>query len=158
MDLNILRLTYFLILKRRASALFSLMERSLTSYCQLTFVSIFTPRNLTLSVGYSLFPYNFIFRSISNYFFLNLKITILVFFYINQLTRCFKSTLTSLLSFLIKLWKWWTLQSFIAWLTSFIYNKSRGDPRTALWGTPQFMAARPDSYPFIDTYWLRLSS
>ena len=29
MDLNILGLTYFLILKRRALALFSLMERSL---------------------------------------------------------------------------------------------------------------------------------
>ena len=31
MDLNILRLTYFLILKRRALALFTLMERSLTN-------------------------------------------------------------------------------------------------------------------------------
>ena len=30
MDLNILRLTYFLILKRSAFALFNLMDRSLT--------------------------------------------------------------------------------------------------------------------------------
>ena len=57
MDLNVLRLTYFLILKRRALALFSLMERSLTSYCQLRFVSIFTPKYLTFSVGYSLLPF-----------------------------------------------------------------------------------------------------
>ena len=41
MDLNILRLTYFLNLKRRELALFSLMERSLTWYCQLMFISMF---------------------------------------------------------------------------------------------------------------------
>ena len=35
MDLNVLRLTYFLILKKRVAALFGLMERSLTWYCQL---------------------------------------------------------------------------------------------------------------------------
>ena len=40
MDLNILQLTYFLILKRRALALFSLTERSLAWYCQLRFVSV----------------------------------------------------------------------------------------------------------------------
>ena len=50
MDLNILGLTYFLILKRRVLALFSLRERSLTWCCQVGFVSIFTPRYLTLSV------------------------------------------------------------------------------------------------------------
>ena len=136
MELDIFRLTYFLILKRRALALFSLMERSLTWYCQLRFASIFTPKYLTLSVGYSLLSHNLIFKSPSNFFCLDLKITILVFFTFieiwfafNQYSRCFKSALTSLFSFLIELLrhkklvssaKWWTLQNFIAWL-SLIY-------------------------------------
>ena len=63
MDLNILGPTYFLILKRRALALFILMDRSLTCRFQERFVSIFTPRYLTLSVGYRLLPHNFIFKS-----------------------------------------------------------------------------------------------
>ena len=129
MDLIILGLTYFLILKRRALALFSLMERSLTWCCQVRFVSIFTPRYLTLSVGYSLLPHNFIFKSPSSFFCLDLKITISVFFTLseilfafNQLTRYLKSVLTSLFNFLIELLKnnrlmpspkWWTLQNFI---------------------------------------------
>ena len=137
MDLNILGLTYLLILKRRALALFSLMERSFTWCCQVRFASIFTPRYLTLSVGYS-------FKSTSSFCCLDLKITISVFFTLseilfafNQLTRCFKSALTCLFSFLIELLrhnrlvssaKWWTLQNFIAWLRSFIYNKNRRGP------------------------------
>ena len=44
--------TYFLISKRRAFALFNLMETLLTLYCQLKFVSIFRPRCITLSVGW----------------------------------------------------------------------------------------------------------
>ena len=76
----ILRLTYFLILKRRALTLFSLMERSLTWYWQLRFVSIFTSRYLTLSVGYRLLPHNLIFESPSNFFYLDLKITISILF------------------------------------------------------------------------------
>ena len=63
MDLDILRLIYFLILKRRAFALFSLVDRSLTWYCQLRFASIFTPR-----------------CSPSNFFCSVLKITISGFF------------------------------------------------------------------------------
>ena len=43
MDLNILGLPHFLILKMRALPLFGLMERSLTWYCQLKFVSIIAP-------------------------------------------------------------------------------------------------------------------
>ena len=69
---------------------------------------IFTPRYFTLSVGYSLLPLNFIFKSPSDFFCLDLKITISVFFTMseilfafNQLTRRFKSALTSWLSFLI---------------------------------------------------------
>ena len=62
MDLNIL------VLQRSALALFSLMERSLTRYCQLRFVSVFTPTYLTLSVRYSLLPHNFIFKSPLNFF------------------------------------------------------------------------------------------
>ena len=98
------------ILKRSAFALFSLIDRSLTWYCQLRFVSIFTPRYLTLPVRYSLLPHNFIFKSPSSFFCLDLKIIISVFFTLseilfafNQLTRCFKSALTSLFSFLIEL-------------------------------------------------------
>ena len=52
--------------------------------------------------------------------------------------------------------KWWTLHNFIAWSRSFMYNKDRSGPRPDPWGTPQFIIARPDSYPFVDTYWLRL--
>ena len=110
MDRNILRLTNFLILERSALALFSLIERSLTSHCQLRFVPIFTPKYLTLSVGYSLLPHNLIFKSPSNFFYLDLKITISVFltlreilFAFNLLTRCFKSALTSLFKFLMEL-------------------------------------------------------
>ena len=161
-----------IILKRSAFALFSLMDRSLRWYCQLRFVSIFTPTYLTLSVGYSLLPHNSIFKSPSSFFCLDLKITISVFFTLseilfafNQLTRCFKSALTCLFSFLIELLrhnrlvssaKWWTLQNFIAWLRSFIYNKNSRGPKTDPWGTPQFIVVRPESKPFMDTYWLRL--
>ena len=98
MDLNISGLTYFLILKRRALALFSLTERSLTWWCQVRFLSNFTFRYLTLSVGYSLLPHNFIFKSPSGFFCLDLKITVSVFFTLsqilfafNQLTTCFES-------------------------------------------------------------------
>ena len=89
MDLNILRLTYFLILERRALALFSLMERWLTWYCQRRFVSIFTVRHLTLSVEYSLLPHNFIFKWPSDFFCLGLKITISVFFTLSEILFAF---------------------------------------------------------------------
>ena len=126
MDLNILRLTYFLILKSRALALFSLMGRSLTSCCQVRFVLIFKQRYLALSVGYSLLPHNFIFKSLSSFFCLDLRITISVFFFFsvffseilfafNQLTRCFKPALTSLFSFLIELLRHNTLVSSAKW-------------------------------------------
>ena len=147
-------LIYFLILKRGALVLFGLMERSLTLYCQLRFVSIFTPSYLALSVGYNLLPHNSIFKSSSNFFCLDLKIAISVFvilskilFAFNQLTRHFNSTFTSLFSFLIEflghnglmsLAKWWTLQNFIAWFRSFIYNKNSRGPRTDRWGTPHY--------------------
>ena len=166
-------LTYLLMLKRRALALFSLTERSLSWYCQLSFVSIFTPRYLTLSVEYIyLLPLNFIFKSLLNFFCLDLKLPFQfcftlseILFAFNQLTRCFKSALTSLFSFLIELprhnrlvssAKWWTLQNFIDWFRSFIYNKKSKGSRTDPWGTPQFIAARPESYPFINTYCLWL--
>ena len=88
-----------------------------------------------------------------------------VLFAFNQLITCFKSELTSLFSFLMKLLrhkrlvtsaKWWTLLNFIAWLRSFIYNKSRRGPRTDPQGTPQFIVVRPGSKPFMDRYWLQL--
>ena len=142
MDLNILGLAYFLILKRIALALFSVTERSLTWHCQLRFASILTPRYLRVSAGYSLLPHSPTFKSPSNFFCLDLKIIVSVFFNFewnlsecSQLTSCFKSTLTSLFSFLIELLrhnksvssaKWWTLQNFIAQLRSFIYSRNRG--------------------------------
>ena len=153
-------------------ALFGLMQRSLTWFCQLRFVSIFTPSYLTISVGYSLLPYNFVFKSPSNFCCFNFKIIILVFFTLseilfafNQLTRRSKSVLISLFSFLIEVLrrnrlvssaKWWALQNFIAWFRSFIFNKNSRGHRAYSWRTPQFITARPDSNWFIDTYWLRL--
>ena len=68
MDLNILMLSSFPILKRRVLGLFSLMKISLKLYFQLRLLLIFTPRYLTLSVGYSLLPYNFVFKSPSDFF------------------------------------------------------------------------------------------
>ena len=110
MDLNFLRLTYFLILKNRELDLSSSMERSLTRYRQLRFVLIFTLMYLTLLVGCILVPHNFIFQSSSNLFCLDLKITNFSFFTLseilfgfNQLTRYFRSALTILFSFLIEL-------------------------------------------------------
>ena len=152
--LIILTLTYFLILKRRELALFSLMERLLIRCCKLRFVSIFMPRYLTLSVGHSLLPHRLIFKSLSNFFCLDLKITISVFFTLseilfacNQLTKCFKLVLTSLYSFLKELLghkrlvssaKCWSFQNVIVWLRRFIYTKNRRDPRTDPRGMPQF--------------------
>ena len=40
--------------------------------------------------------------------------------------------------------KWWTLQNFVVWYRSFIYNKNRRGPRIDPWGTPQFIAGRPE--------------
>ena len=77
----------------------------------------------------------------------------------------YTQVLNSLLSFLIELLKhkrlvssamWWTLQNFIAWLRSFIYNKNRRGPRTDPWGMSQFIVVKPESKPFMDTYWLWL--
>ena len=61
MDFNILGLTYFLILKKKALTLFSLTERSITGHFQLRFASILTHKYLPLSVEYSLLPHSFTF-------------------------------------------------------------------------------------------------
>ena len=37
-----------------------------------------------------------------------------------------------------------------------MYNENRRGPRTDPWGIPQFVVARPESKPFMDTQWLRL--
>ena len=64
----------------------------------------------TQVVGYSLLPHNFIFKLHADFLCLNLKISISAFltlseslFAFNQLTRCFKSALTSWFCFLIEL-------------------------------------------------------
>ena len=125
------------------------------------FSSILTPKYLTLSVGKSLLQVNFNFILPSNCFCLDLKITSSVFLTLSEIllalsqyNRFFKSILTSLLSFLIDLpkynklvssAKWCTLQNFIAWLRSFMYNKNRRGPRTEPWVTPHFISASPES-------------
>ena len=118
--------------------------------------------------GCSLLPHNFIFKSLWNFIWLDIKIVILIFFMLseilyafNHLTGRFKSPLDSLFSFLIELLrhkrlassaKWWSLQNFFAWLRSFIYNKNRRDPRADPWGMPQFIVVRPKSKLFMDSY------
>ena len=153
-------------------ALFSLLESPLTWYCQLRFASIFTPRYLTLSVGYSFLPLNFSFKSPSNFFCLYLKITISVFFTLseillafNQLTRCFKSVLISLFSFLIELPRHDRLVSSaksgelckILLLDSgrLYIIKIAGNLEQILEGYHN-LQQQHQSYPFIDTYWLQL--
>ena len=149
-----------------------LMERSFTWYFQLRLLSVFTPRYLKLSEGYRILPHSFIFKSPSNLLCFRFKNHQLGFFTLSeflwafkQLTRCFNSALTSLFNFFIDLlihnrslsWaKWWTLKKFVAWLRSFIFNKKRRGSSTDPWETPQFIAAKPESKPFLDTYWLRL--
>ena len=160
-------------------AIFSLTERSLTWNCQLRSrsASILTPRYFTLPVEYSFLPHCLTFKSPSNFFCLDLKITISDFltlseilFAFSQLTSCFKSALTSLFSFLIELLRhnklvssanWWTLQNFVGQLRSFIYSRNGRallfllyindlnwvGPRTEPLGTLQFTAARPESWP-----------
>ena len=58
------------------------MDRSLTWYCQRRFVSLFTPKYLTLSVGYILLPHNLIFKSPSNFFCLDLKLVSAIFYHV----------------------------------------------------------------------------
>lgn len=105
MDLNYLRLTHFPILKKRTLVLFSLIERLFTWHSQLRFGSIFTPRYLILSIGYSLLLHSSIFKSTSNFFCLDIKMAISFFimieilFALNHLTRCLKSVLTSFSNF-----------------------------------------------------------
>ena len=147
MNLNIPQL-YFLILKRRALAIFSLMERLLARYCQLRF---FTPKYLThLEVRrMQSFTINF-FKAPSNFFGFNLNITISVFltlnkilFAFNQETRCFKSALTSFMqsySDIIDQCHQQCDEHFIL-LRLFIYNKSRRGLRTDPSGMPQFIIA-----------------
>ena len=59
----------------------SLMERSFTWYFELRFISSFTSRYLTLLTEYSVLPHSFFFKSPSNFFCLDLKITISASFY-----------------------------------------------------------------------------
>ena len=85
------------------------------------------------SVGYSPSPLNFIFNSLSNFFCFNLKISISVFlhwvnflFAFKQLTRRFKSALTSLFKFLIELLRYNWLVSPAKWLTFQIFLLDSG--------------------------------
>ena len=76
--------------------------------------------------------------------------------------KLFKDLLTNkifLRKFYLKTLRWSkgvNFPIFYYWLKSFIYNEIRRGARTDPWGTPQFIAARPSSYPFIYTYQLPL--
>ena len=48
-------------------------------------VSVFTPKYFIVSVRYSLLPHNLIFKSSSNFFCLDLKITISVIFTLSEM-------------------------------------------------------------------------
>ena len=122
MDLNILRLIYVFSHFEEKSISSIQFNGDIIGYCQLRFVSIFKPKYLTLSVGYSLLPHNLIFKYPSNFLCLDLKIIISVFFTLreilfafNQFTRCFKSALTGLFSFLIELLRHNRLVSSAKW-------------------------------------------
>ena len=47
--------------------------------------------------------------------------------------------------------KWCTLQNFIAWLRSVMYNTDKKISRKEPWHTAQFISASPKSQPFIET-------
>ena len=151
---------FFLIFKRRALALLDIVNMVCLNF------------HTQVRNTFSRVTSTIIFKPPSNFFCLDLKITISGFFFtlceilfaFNQLTGCLKSALICLFSFLTELVRHKrlvssakeTLQNFIAWLRSFISSKSRRGLRTDSWGTSQFIAARPDSYPFMDTYWFHL--
>ena len=70
-DLNVLKVTFHFI---------QFYGKIINMMMQTKICIIFTPRHLTLSVGYSLLPQNFIFRSSWNLFCVDLEITISVFY------------------------------------------------------------------------------
>ena len=70
MNLNVLKLTYFFILKSSNSIQFDRKIINMTlSFKIFTIytIAIFSPSYLTLSVGYILLPHNFNFESPSNF-------------------------------------------------------------------------------------------
>ena len=82
MDLTVLKLTPFLILKRRPLALSrGSIQFNGKIINMILLTSIFILRYLILLAGYSILPQNFMFKSPpSNFFWLDLKITISVIF------------------------------------------------------------------------------
>ena len=144
MDLKILRLTYFLLLKRRSIGSIQFNGKIINMIFPIKIGIIFTSRYLRLSEGYSFLQHNFIFKSPLNLFCLDLKI--FQFFTQSKVLiciqpRCVKSAQTNLFSFFIELLKhkrlvssakWWIFKKFIALYRSFIYDKNRRGPRTDL--------------------------
>ena len=72
--LKILRLTYFLLLKRRSIGSVQFNGKIINMILPTKIDIIFTSRYLRLSEGYSFLPHNFIFKSLLNLFCLALKI------------------------------------------------------------------------------------
>ena len=124
---------------------------------------------MTLLAGYSLLPHSFIFILPSDFFRLDLKITISVYFFqifltlseilfaFSQSKGSLKSILASLFSFkidflrynmMVSTAKWWTLQK-LRCLVKVMSNKDKGGPRTGSYDTPQFMIARLASEPYL---------
>ena len=62
MDLNILRPKYFLIFKNESISSIQFNGKIINMMLPSKFVSIFTPRYLILSVGYSLLPHNYLYN------------------------------------------------------------------------------------------------
>ena len=62
MDLKVLKLTNFFHFKKGNIDSIQFDGKINDMICQLRYVSIFTPRCLTFSVGYSILLYDFLFR------------------------------------------------------------------------------------------------
>ena len=160
-------LTKFLILKRRAFALFAFVAISETWSFQFKFSSILMRRYLTERVGPSRFLLSLVLTSSSNFFLWCLKITNSVFWTFREILFAFSQSVTfiSRFTYLLSLniyWsrfvssaKWWTFQNFIAWFKSLIFIKSKRRPRTEPWGTPYKTETRFE--PFIETNFSQIS-
>ena len=146
----------------KAFARFNFVAIALTWLFQFNLLSILTPRYLPESVGYILFPYNYIFMLKASSFLLGLKIISSVFetfsqilLALSQFGRFFRSIFKSLLNLFSDLLiisrfvssaKWWTLQCFITTCKSLMYIRAQ----------KQILVAHHMKYLkyLIQSYWL----
>ena len=151
-------------------AQFNIVAVALKCLFQFSLLSILTPRYLTDSVGYHLFPFNFIFTLKSVGFLLGLKTINSAFETFNetllalsQFVRFFRSIFKSLfnpfsdlsmISRFVSSAKWWTLPCFYATCRSLMYVRETKVPKTELCGTPDVIIEGLDAKPLIDTNYL----